>query len=133
MNTQLHTIYTEITVTPEAARQMLNNCHSEQRNVNQRRVDLYAREMASGNWHEPPYTFDSIAVDENGKLVNGQHRLLAVVKANVTVRFNLLQGVRTPQGLILPAGDIGLARHGAFVTGMSVSYTHLTLPTSDLV
>jgi hypothetical protein len=47
-------------------------------------VDRYAADMANGQW---PLTHQPIALGPNGELVDGQHRLAAIVKANVTVRF----------------------------------------------
>lgn len=110
--------YAEIEISPATAREMLKKCHPSQRSINRSRVERYARDMKNGHWHEPPFTFDVIAVDENGLLVNGLHRLTAVVESGTTIRFNLLRGVRTPSELKLPEGDRGIARHGAFVTGI---------------
>jgi hypothetical protein len=46
--------------------------------------------MASGEWH---LTHQGIAFDELGNLVDGQHRLLAVIESGVPTRFWVFNGV----------------------------------------
>lgn len=111
--------YEMITFTPEMAIDALANLHPKQRNLNRKRVASYELDMRSGNWHEPPYTFDAIAFDEYGRLVNGRHRLQALVNANKTLSFNVFRGVRTPSQLKLPEGDAGQPRTLAFLTDIS--------------
>lgn len=82
MNTELKTI------TPELARQML------ERNVNNRRISLdrvdhLAREMASGNW---VINGESIKFSQS-RLIDGQHRLNAIVKANTPVQTLVIEGL----------------------------------------
>jgi hypothetical protein len=45
-------------------------------------VENYADEMRRGEWH---LTHQGIALDIDGNLIDGQHRLAAVIKANVIV------------------------------------------------
>jgi hypothetical protein len=45
-------------------------------------VDNYADDMRRGEWH---LTHQGIALDIDGNLIDGQHRLAAVIKANVIV------------------------------------------------
>lgn len=71
------------TITPEIAKTYLT------RNVNNRKpsnktVSIYAREMKMGKWQ---LTHQGLAFDENGDLLDGQHRLWAVVEADVPVQM----------------------------------------------
>ena len=47
-------------------------------------VARYAREMAAGNWL---LTHQGIAFDSQGKLVDGQHRLMAIIEAGRAVQM----------------------------------------------
>lgn len=68
-------------VTPDQAREWLGH-NTRNRNISQRRVSQYARDMAAGNWM---LTNQAIGFDTQGRLVDGQHRLHAVIKADTTV------------------------------------------------
>jgi len=45
-------------------------------------IDGYAGEMERGEWH---LTHQGVAFDTSGNLIDGQHRLAAIIKANVVV------------------------------------------------
>lgn len=77
-------IKTEIqTVTPKQAAKWLEG-HQNIRAINHRQVDAIANDIRNGNWK---VTHQGICFDENGKLVDGQHRLHAIVEANQPVRI----------------------------------------------
>ena len=78
-----------VVVTPELASKWLAR-NKKNRRVYQGRVALYASQMASGEWH---LTHQGIAFDELGNLVDGQHRLLAVIESGVPIRFWVFNGV----------------------------------------
>lgn len=82
--------YTLEMVDPETAQTWLGyNTHN--RNVNQRTVAAYARDMAAGNW---VVRGDAVEFTENPcTLVNGQHRLHAVVASGATVPLLVGRGV----------------------------------------
>jgi hypothetical protein len=66
-----------VNVTASTAKKWLaTNTHN--RNVSQTRVDTYATDMLADKWH---LTHQGIAFDQNDVLMDGQHRLLAVVLA----------------------------------------------------
>ena len=68
-------------ITPEFAVEALKH-NTNNRNITMPRVEAYVRDMTNGNW---TVSYDPIAFDENGRLLNGQHRLTAVVRSNVAV------------------------------------------------
>lgn len=68
-------------VTPELATKWLEgNTHN--RPVRDSVVLRYAADMKAGRWKQ---THQGIAMDENGTLIDGQHRLFAVIEAGVPV------------------------------------------------
>lgn len=77
-----------VMVSPEvAARWLESNTHNRpMRNV----VNQYAADMAAGRW-----TFDAAAIcfNSEGRLLNGQHRLRAVVESGQTVPFQVARNV----------------------------------------
>lgn len=72
-----------INITPEMALDMLSK-NSANRRVRQSRVQFYAEQMKKGNWH---LTGQTITFDKNGQLLDGQHRLYAIVESEVTLPF----------------------------------------------
>ena len=78
-----------VRMTPDMARDILKN-NTNNRNVKRDRVSLYATEMEKGRWQ---LNGESIVIDENGNLKDGQHRLMAVVKSQCTVPMVVVTGV----------------------------------------
>jgi hypothetical protein len=90
-------------ISPERAAEYLRG-NAAGRSVNKNAVEMYARDMAAGNWQ---LTHQGIALDENGILIDGQHRMQAIRRANVTVRMYVTKGApRETFGVI----DIGRGR-----------------------
>lgn len=74
---------------PQMAAEMLEN-NLKNRKVSQNVVDLFARDMANGEWE---LNGESIKFDKNGRLIDGQHRLLAIIKAGVSVQTFVVRGL----------------------------------------
>lgn len=69
-------------IDPELAIDWLDRVPEDQRNLRDRTVSSYARDMASGNWR---VTFDPFHFSRTGELINGQHRCAAIIKSEVTL------------------------------------------------
>jgi hypothetical protein len=80
--------YDIVTITPEIAEEMLthNSCN---RGVSGQLVKKYADDMMSGNWDLTP---QPIVFDKEGVLMDGQHRLMAVVRSGLSNRFVVCTG-----------------------------------------
>ena len=70
-----------VDVTPDFAQSILD-MGSPNRNIRQLDVARYAADMAAGNWTN---TGEAIKFDQQSMLLDGQHRLSAIVKAGITV------------------------------------------------
>ena len=81
------TINGKITITPEMAREFLKR--NKNRDICKSHIADLARDMVSGNWD---LGFDAIAFDNFMNLLNGQHRLLAIIKSNTAQEFNVIWG-----------------------------------------
>lgn len=105
-----------MTVTPETARRWLGQNTASNRNISKRTVEAYAREMTAGNWK---LTHQGIAFNQSGELVDGQHRLHAIVLANVPVTFKVTTGLALEYNSPI---DFGYGRSAAHITGWSARY-----------
>lgn len=77
------------TITPEKARQYLET-NVGNRRLNNGFAESLANEIREGRWQ---LTHQGIAFDENGRLIDGQHRLTAVALANEPVEMMVARGV----------------------------------------
>lgn len=73
-----------IEITPERAEWLLLNSNAGNRPLRAMTVGEYARAMSEGRWQ---LHSQGISISRDGRLNNGQHRMSAVVKAGVPVRF----------------------------------------------
>jgi hypothetical protein len=79
----------KILVTPQLARQwMESNTHN--RRLREGMVAAYAADMAAGAWQ---WNGDSIKFAADGALLDGQHRLAAVIRAEKTVLMLVVRGL----------------------------------------
>lgn len=91
-------------VTPEIAAQMLGTMPGN-RLLRQRMVNRFAREMVAGKWL---LNGESVKISREGRLIDGQHRLNAVIAAKVAVQFFVVRGVDPSAALTL---DTGVSRN----------------------
>lgn len=101
------------TITPAFARELLGRNAENQRNARPTKVSQYARDIAAGDW---PMTGDTIKVDTNNRLIDGQHRLMAVVQADIAVDMLIAWDVDPS---VMPLLDIGAVRRFSDVLKMS--------------
>jgi len=78
-----------ITLTPATAKQYLEN-NKANRPMSQQTVNFYVNEMRAGRWKE---NGESIIIDKNCVIKNGQHRLKATVVADYTWQVPLITEV----------------------------------------
>lgn len=78
-------------ITPDRATALLRD-RDFQRSLNQNWVTTLARDMKAGRWQLTP---QGIILDTDGRLIDGQHRMSAVVRAGVPVQFWITEGAPT--------------------------------------
>lgn len=91
------------TVKPETAREWLT-LNVNNRHFRPRIVSAYARDMAAGNWR---MSGEAIKFSTSGNLLDGQHRLHAVIEADVAVPMLVVRGVDEAAQAVM---DTGAAR-----------------------
>jgi len=103
-----------ITLTPAIAENLLQK-NNGNRKLQPATVNRYAKTMRSGNWRS---THQGIAIDESGNILDGQHRLEAVVKSGVTIITTLTIYKGKLKAGMLPV-DIGKNRTSHDLTGLA--------------
>lgn len=78
-----------VEVTPEMAQHLIDNANFGNRKLRPSLVSKYAKLMRNGDWKLSPET---IAISKTGRLLNGQHRMHAVVQSGGTHRFLFATG-----------------------------------------
>lgn len=89
-----------VKIDPGTAKVMLKH-NVRNRGVRPITVNAYARDMAEGRW---TLTGEAIKFDTNGHLADGQHRLEAVIKADVAVEFLVVWGVAPEAQDVMDSG-----------------------------
>jgi hypothetical protein len=74
-------------ITPEIAKEFLEK-NSDNRKVNNAKVTQYANDISSGNFL---HCYSPIILGKNKRLIDGQHRLLAVVKSGCECSFYFVE------------------------------------------
>lgn len=77
-------------ITPAEASQIIANYNTKNRKANKNHVNALAKNMTNGTWR---YNGHPILFDSNNTLIDGQHRLLAVIKANMPILFDIKRGL----------------------------------------
>jgi hypothetical protein len=70
--------------------------------IRQHVVETYARDMREGRWN---FTSDTIKFDEDGNLIDGQHRLRAIMLSGVTGRIAIAVGLAREVQLVIDGGS----------------------------
>jgi len=73
-------------VTPQIAEQLLKS-NNNNRRVRNAVVQKYANEMIAGRWKSD--TGETMKISKVGNILDGQHRLLAVIRANMPIYFHI--------------------------------------------
>src|ERR1700677_3692262 len=90
----------EIKMTPALATKLLQK-NTMNRNLSQRIVGAYAAAMAAGEWVPDGSPF---RIAESGRLLDGQHRLAAIVQSNVTICLVVISGLPDDSQLTMDTG-----------------------------
>jgi hypothetical protein len=100
-------------VTPADAAEWLSH-NQRNRRINKKLVSRLARAMTEDRWR---LTGEAIKFDKQGKLLDGQHRLLAIQQSAVAVEMMIIRGLESETqdvmdtGKVRGAGDV-ISIHG---------------------
>lgn len=105
-----------VEISPEMAESWLGK-NLENRNIRKGVVERYAGDMIAGNWRDTDAMF---TVREDGGLLDGQHRLRAIVLSGRTVRgiVHIVNDDVRPMDLRV---DTGVSRRASEILGISTN------------
>lgn len=109
-----------VTVTPETARRWLEH-NTRNRRVDQTNVDMFVRLIRNGRW---ALTNDAIAFADDGTLLNGQHRLTAIVEAGSSCQVLVIRGMPADDQVHMDTGKKRSAGDHLAILGMR-NYSNL--------
>lgn len=89
-------------ITPQRARVLLDANAENNRNPKTSKIPAYARDMVTGNWHAD--TGETIKVSVDGRVLDGQNRLLAVIMAATPIYFDVAYDVPTSAMQVIDTG-----------------------------
>lgn len=90
----------EIKMTPALATKLLQK-NTNNRNLSQRRVAAYAAAMTGGQWVPDG---SPIRIGISGLLLDGQHRLAAIVRSGMTIPLLVISGVSDEAQMTMDTG-----------------------------
>lgn len=104
-------------VSPELAKEMLKKNYNN-RKLTTSNVNFLSRQMEGGKW-----LFDGqpIRFDTFGRLLDGQHRLNAVIKSNTTQQFLIVSGLDDNTFQVMDTGKNRSSSDALSVIGVSYS------------
>lgn len=117
------------TITPDLARRYIDS-QVENRNVREARVKQWAQDMSRGEF---PATAQPIMFDTAGRLIDGQHRLHAIILADIPVDLMVARDVPAEHrryidgGAPRTAADVLHMQHGLFNRNEIVAAAKLVL------
>ena len=100
------------TITPVVATEMLKK-NLNNRKVSEKHVNFLAQEMRNGNW-----LFDGqpLRFDENNVLIDGQHRLNAIIRSKTSQNILIITGLKKESFKVM---DTGKNRNAADVLSIN--------------
>lgn len=110
-------------ITPELANELLKLNMENNRGISQATVNKYAREMGEGQW----LISDPIKFSIGGELVDGQHRLSAVIKSGTPQTFVIILGYPKESAEVLDQGKKRSAVDIACIRGDSLARTDISI------
>lgn len=90
-------------ITPSYAKELLES-NIKNRRIKSPVVARYSQDIINGKWKDD--TAEVIKISKTGIILDGQHRLLAVIKANMPVYFHIAYGVEDSVIDVLDTGSL---------------------------
>lgn len=127
---------TTMWITPNKAEELLSK-NTMNRAVKQRVVDRYANDMSSGLWKR---NGETIKIAYDGTILDGQHRLLAVIKSGVSNVMDVTTGLDKDSIYTIDCGSSRSASDSLKIEGVknymqasTISTAFLSVVTSNSV
>jgi hypothetical protein len=96
-----------VIITPSFANYLMKHRNPRNRKINKTRVNLFTNSMLNDKWR---FNGDTIRFDYNGDMLDGQHRLLAIINSNKSQVVTLISGLDPS---VFDSIDVGGKRSGS--------------------
>lgn len=103
-----------ISITPEKAQEYLSTNTDQNRKISKTTVARYAKDMIMNRWQS---TGEAIKFDETGRLIDGQHRLSAIVSSKKTVQMLVIHGLPEEVIQVIDTGKSRTAADALTIAG----------------
>src|SRR5699024_12384596 len=90
----------------DIARKISDKRYLTNRSISAGKVNQYIKSLRNGDWELTP---QAIMVDEDGYLLDGHHRMLAIQRSGISMRLMIIEGVARE---VFPYIDAGKSRSG---------------------
>ena len=127
-NQAYQNVTTEVVqVTPDYAEALLRR-NPNNRDIKAARVAEWSSIIRNGKWE---LNGETIVIGESGNLLDGQHRLAAVVATGFTVPMLLVSGIKDESSDTI---DTGVGRSASYIAGMrGLKYATTQAPSATFV
>lgn len=112
-----------MTITPQLAEQWLKR-NADNRRIRPSLVKTLAQEIVEGRWQ---VTHQGIAFDEYGDLLDGQHRLHAIIAADVPAQMYVTLGAPRSSFAVVDSGASRSFGDRVFASGADVTKEHAAI------
>jgi len=109
-------------ITPAIAETMLATNADNNRRKSNNLIRQYSRDKIAGKWE---ITGEAIKFDTNGRLIDGQHRLSAVIAAKKTVKMAVITGLEPQVIHVLDTGRSRTGRDALTIAGFTENANHV--------
>lgn len=125
-----HITRREETITPQRAAAILK-ANTRNRKIKQRVLARYIEDMRTGKWR--PDIGDPIRISKTGRLLDGQHRLIAIVESGAKIRMTVIIGLDDEDQRYIDQGARRSAADQLMIEGRNNSGTLATIARNLLV
>ena len=114
LNNPMKLISEIVTMTPAQAAELLSTINTHNRNLSKAKVTKLTHVIVNGDWL---LTHQGIAIDSNGVLLDGQHRLAAIVRSKKTVEILVSKNCDPASFPVIDTGSRRSAADAVFIAG----------------
>ena len=107
------------TITPDLARDLLE-MNTNNRRLDEKVVNLYAQDIKNGNWI---LSGEPIIISSEGYILDGQHRLAAVIKADIPIKTLLVWGSPADAFKVIDTGKVRTGGDIFYIAGVNCANT----------
>lgn len=107
--------FTKELITPVIAKQMLAKMPLN-RSIKKYKIQQYCDDMENGRWKED--TGETIKISKEGNIIDGQHRLLSIIKTGKSIQLTVARGINEDVMTVIDTGASRSAKDAFKLSGI---------------